>query len=289
MLSQIIYGSKISTRILNDLKIEVGDFKKSTGITPTLVALMVGHNPASEIYVNKKINACDNVGIMAYKIQVDQDQDQLMKAISECNNEDHIHGYILQLPLPVGWEPNQYFKMFNPLKDVDVFHPENVGLLVQGKPRFKPCTPHAIQVMLKESGIKVAGKKIVIINRSNVVGRPLSSMFIQDCDDFGNATVTVCHDKTPAPLLKSITQTADIIVVAVGKPNFLTVDMVKNGVIVIDVGINRIDNKVVGDVHPEVYPITQAYSPVPNGVGPMTIAMLLRNTLLAAKMQVYNQ
>lgn len=289
MLSQIIYGSKISTRILNDLKIEVGDFKKSTGITPTLVALMVGHNPASEIYVNKKINACDNVGIMAYKIQVDQDQDQLMKAISECNNEDHIHGYILQLPLPVGWEPNQYFKMFNPLKDVDVFHPENVGLLVQGKPRFKPCTPHAIQVMLKESGIKVAGKKIVIINRSNVVGRPLSSMFIQDCDNFGNATVTVCHDKTPAPLLKSITQTADIIVVAVGKPNFLTVDMVKNGVIVIDVGINRIDNKVVGDVHPEVYPITQAYSPVPNGVGPMTIAMLLRNTLLAAKMQVYNQ
>ena len=157
--------------------------------------------------------------------------------------------------------------MLDPKKDVDVFHPENVGLLVQGRPRFKPCTPHGIQVMLHRSGIKVSGKKVVVINRSNVVGKPLSSMLIQECDDYANATVTVCHDRTPPDILKSITQTADIIIVAVGKPGFLTADMVQPGVGVVDVGITRVGKKVVGDVHPDVYEIASWATQSPEAVG----------------------
>lgn len=286
MECRLIDGNAIAADIRKELRQRVAEYKATTGITPTLVALMVGNNPASQIYVQKKIAACDEVGILAYRIEANEDEDDLRTHIRRLNNDNSVHGYILQLPLPPGWKPDRYFSEFNPYKDVDVFHPENVGLLVQGQPRFRPCTPHGIQVMLHRSGIKVAGKKVVVINRSNVVGKPLSSMLIQECDDYANATVTVCHDRTPPDLLKSVTQTADIVIVAVGKPGFLTPDMIRPGAVVIDVGITRIGNKVVGDVDFEnVSKVAGAISPVPGGCGPMTVAMLLENTLQAAKYQ----
>ena len=189
--------------------------------------------------------------------------------------------------MPKNLNPLNYFDLFNPLKDVDVFHPENVGLLVQGRPRFRPCTPHGIQLMLNKSGIKVAGKNVVVINRSNVVGKPLSSMLIQECDDYANATVTVCHDHTPPNLLKNLCLNADIIIVAVGKSGFLTADIVKNGATVIDVGINRVNGKIVGDADfDKIMELDGNISPVPGGVGPMTVCMLLKNTLEAAKLHL---
>lgn len=285
MECRIIDGSAIASNIRKELRQRVVEYKSSTGITPTLVALTVGSNPASQIYVQKKIAACDEVGILAYRVEANADEDNLRTQIHRLNTDASVHGYILQLPLPLGWNPEKYFSDFNPHKDVDVFHPENVGLLVQGRPRFRPCTPHGIQVMLHRSGIKVAGKKVVVINRSNVVGKPLSSMLIQECDDYANATVTVCHDRTPPDLLKNITQTADIVIVAVGKPGFLTADMIRPGTGVVDVGISRVGKKVLGDADPGIRQVAGWLTPVPGGVGPMTVAMLLENTLIAAQLQ----
>lgn len=285
MNCKILDGAKIASDIRMELKQKVAEFKATTGITPTLVTLTVGDNSASQIYVQKKIDACQEVGINASKISVPTDADLLKKQIYDLNIDDTVHAYILQLPLPIGLNASDFFTCFNPLKDVDVFHPENVGLLVQDKARFKPCTPHGIQVMLHRSGIKVAGKKIVVINRSNVVGRPLSSMLIHDCDEYANATVTVCHDRTPPSLLKEITLRSDIIIVAVGKPGFLTPDMVSPNAGVVDVGITRVGNKILGDVHPDVRNIAGWLTPVPGGCGLMTVTMLLENTLIAAKLQ----
>jgi methylenetetrahydrofolate dehydrogenase (NADP+)/methenyltetrahydrofolate cyclohydrolase len=199
------------------------------------------------------------------------------------------HGLLVQLPLPPEYDPFPVFDAIAPEKDVDVFNPVNVGLLLQGRPRLKPCTPAGIVEMLKRSGINLPGKKVAVINRSNVVGKPLSSMLIQDCDEYANATVTICHNKTPPDLLKAITLASDIIVVAVGIPNFLKADMVRPGQVVVDVGTNRTPdtNKLIGDVDfGPVSEIVAAISPVPGGVGPMTVTMLLRNILEAAKMQV---
>lgn len=282
MVCRLIDGEKIAAEIRQEIKQKVSDFKEKTGITPTLAAIMVGDNPASQIYVGKKFKACEEVGIFSYKIQIDSSPAELSKAIRRVNEDDTVHGYILQLPLPQSLNPLKYFSLFDPNKDVDVFHPENVGLLVQGTPRFKPCTPHGIQVMLNRSGIKVAGKKVVVINRSNVVGKPLLNMLIQECDDYANATVTVCHDRTPRELLLSLTQTADIVIVAVGKPSFLTADMLKKGCGVVDVGITRVGNKIVGDADLDVQSVADWITPVPGGCGPMTVAMLLENTLVAA-------
>ena len=285
MECRLIDGNAIAADIRKELRQRVAEYKATTGITPTLVALMVGNNPASQIYVKKKIAACNEVGILAYRVESNEDEDDLRTHIRRLNNDDSVHGYILQLPLPPGWKPDRYFSDFNPYKDVDVFHPENVGLLVQGRPRFRPCTPHGIQVMLHRSGIKVAGKKVVVINRSTVVGKPLSSMLIQECDDYANATVTVCHDRTPPDLLKSITQTADIVIVAVGKPGFLTPDMIRPGAGVVDVGISRVGNKVLGDADPGIRQVAGWLTPVPGGCGPLTVCMLLENTLAAAQLQ----
>lgn len=282
MSCRLIDGDKIASEIRQEIKQKALNLKEQTGVVPTLVAIMVGDNPASQIYVDKKIKACEEVGIYSYKVKIDASPIELNKAIKRLNDDDTVHGYILQLPLPAGLNPLKYFSQFDPNKDVDVFHPENVGLLVQGTPRFKPCTPHAIQVMLNRSGIKVAGKKVVVINRSNVVGKPLSNMLIQECDDYANATVTVCHDRTPRDLLLSLTQTADIVIVAVGKPSFLTADMIRKGCGVVDVGITRLGNKIVGDADKDVQSIADWVTPVPGGCGPMTVAMLLENTLLAA-------
>jgi methylenetetrahydrofolate dehydrogenase (NADP+)/methenyltetrahydrofolate cyclohydrolase len=286
MSCQIIDGVAIAAEIKREIKLGVRELKEKTGITPTLVAIISGEDLASQIYVNKKMKTCEEVGIISHKISISSEFEDIRDTICRLNTDDNVHGYILQLPLSNGLDPRRFFCMFDPIKDVDVFHPENVGMLVQGNPRFKPCTPHGIQQLLRRSGIQVSGKKVCIINRSNVVGKPLSSMLIQECDDYANATVTVCHDRTPPDLLKSVARTADIVVVAVGKPNFLTVDMVKEGVGVVDVGITRIGNKIVGDVHPDVYEIASWATPVPGGVGPLTICMLLENTLIAAKLSL---
>lgn len=283
---KLIDGKSIAAGIRERLRQEVRNFRSQTGVQPTLVALLVGDNPASQIYVNKKMQAADEVGILSYKVQATSDVDDIQNQIRRLNNDDSVHGYIIQLPLPDGLDPLPFFSRIDPFKDVDVFHPENVGLLVQGRPRFKPCTPHGIQVMLHRSGIQVAGKKVVIINRSNVVGKPLSSMLIQDNDEYANATVTVCHDQTPPGLLKQISLGADIVVVAVGKPGFLTPDMVAEGAVVVDVGITRLNGKILGDCDPGVAEKAGWLTPVPGGVGPLTVAMLLENTLAAAKLQV---
>ena len=291
MNCKIIDGVAIAAEIKREIAEEVKEFYYGYGYVPGLAAIIVGKNPASEVYVSKKMQACGAVGIEPTTCYIPADEDALIEKINRLNKRKEIHGFILQLPLPTGMNPNKFLDLIDPFKDVDVFNPENVGLLVQHRPRFKPCTPHGIQVMLYRSGIQIAGKRVVVINRSNVVGKPLSSMLIQECDDFGNATVTVCHDKTPPDILKEITLSSDIIVVAVGKPGFLTEDMVKKDQIIVDVGINRIEKdgklKIVGDVDFEsVSKIVGAISKVPGGVGPMTVAMLLKNTLQAAKLQL---
>jgi methylenetetrahydrofolate dehydrogenase (NADP+)/methenyltetrahydrofolate cyclohydrolase len=287
MSCKIIDGSKIAAQIKSELFEEVKQFYDDYGYVPGLAAVIVGKNPASELYVSKKMQACGEVGIEPTTCYIPAEEDALIHQISVLNKRKTIHGFILQLPLPIGMDPNKFFGMIDPRKDVDVFNPENVGLLVQHRPRFKPCTPHGIQVLLYRSGIQIAEKRVVVINRSNVVGKPLSSMLIQECDDFGNATVTVCHDRTPPQLLKEICRESDIIVVAVGKPGFLTSDMVKPGAAVVDVGITRIGKKIFGDVDFEgVSKVASAITKVPGGVGPMTVAMLLKNTLQAAKMSL---
>ena len=285
--ARVIDGSKIAKQILADLQLKVANFVNQYGNKPTLVAIKVGNNPASNIYIQKKLRACDSVGMLGICIPIMQYDEQLIdeelvELINKFNADDSIHGIILQLPLPLGMDSTKYTRLIDPKKDVDVFHPFNVGLLSQNKPYLKPCTPAGIQVLLSKSNINVSGKHIVIINRSNIVGKPLSTMFIQD-DEFSNATVTVCHDKTPPELLKQLTLAADIIVVAVGKPNFLTKDMISTGCGIVDVGINRFEDKIVGDCHPDVKDIADWITPVPGGVGPMTVAMLLENTLEAAK------
>lgn len=283
MSCKIIDGSAIAAEIKREIAEEVKGFYADYGYVPGLAAILVGKNPTSEIYVSKKAQACGEVGIEPTTCYIPAEEDALIEIINRMNKRKEIHGLILQLPLPVGMDQNKFLNLIDPFKDVDVFNPENVGLLVQHRPRFKPCTPHGIQVMLYRSGIQIAGKRVVVINRSNVVGKPLSSMLIQECDDFGNATVTVCHDRTPPNILKEITLSSDIIVVAVGKPGFLTEDMVKPGAVVVDVGITRIGKKILGDVDESVKNVAGWLTPVPGGVGPMTVAMLLSNTLQAAK------
>lgn len=282
-MAEIIDCKLITNKLRMQIAEEVSEFQIYFGITPKLAAIIVGEDAASEIYVRNKIKACEQVGILSEQIHATESN--LVEHIKSLNQDESVHGYILQLPLPKTMNPFDYFDLINPNKDVDVFNPLNLGLLVQGRPRFKPCTPHGIQMMLYHSGIKVAGKKIAIINRSNTVGRPLSSMFIQECNDFANATVVVCHDQTPPELLKSVCLSSDIIVVAVGKPKFLTADMVRQGQVIIDVGISRISgNKIVGDVDFEpVNQIVDWITTVPGGIGLATITMLLHNTLLAAK------
>lgn len=283
MSCEIIDGLAIANQIKKEISEQVELFKKDYEITPQLTAVIVGNNPASQVYVSKKMEACQSVGIRSSKIDCPADHQALSDIIVQLNEDDDVHGYILQLPLPAGMDSQTYFNLIDPFKDVDVFNPENVGLLVQHRPRFKPCTPHGIQAMLYRSGIQIAGKRIAVINRSNVVGKPLSSMLIQECDDFGNATVTVCHDKTPPDILKEITLSSDIVVVAVGKPGFLTGDMVKKNSVIVDVGITRVGKKILGDVDESVKSVAGWLTPVPGGVGPMTVAMLLQNTLEAAK------
>lgn len=287
---ELLDGQRIAQQLRQKLAENVKAFKNHTGITPFMGIITVGDDPASKIYVKKKVQAAAEVGINSLVFQTELNT--LAYDLQRFNHVPKIHGYILQLPLPDKVDPTNYFDFISPLKDVDVFHPENVGFLVQHRPRFKPCTPHAIQLLLRAYEISVSGKRVVIINRSNVVGKPLSSMLIQECDDYANATVTICHDRTPPAVLKNIILESDIVIVAVGKPNFLTADMVREGQIVVDVGVSRINTpegktKIVGDTDFEnVAKVVRAITPSVGGVGPLTVTCLLQNVLQAANLQV---
>ena len=251
---------------------EVAAFHADSGVTPHLAAVLVGDDPASAVYVRNKQRACE---------KTDTSQDQLLDLVGQLNADADIHGILCQLPLPDQISEIAVLDAVSPDKDVDCFHPENVGLIAQGRPRFLPCTPHGIQQLLIRTGVETSGAHLVVLGRSDIVGKPMGLLMMQKAQG-ANATVTFCHSRTRD--LAGIAATADILVAAIGRPKFVTAEMVKPGAVVIDVGINRVDDKLVGDVDYEpVSEIAGAITPVPGGVGPMTIAMLLKNTLAAAR------
>jgi methylenetetrahydrofolate dehydrogenase (NADP+) / methenyltetrahydrofolate cyclohydrolase len=283
MPATILDGKQLAQQLRSELSEEVIEFIQNNGVVPCLAAVLVGDDPASEVYVRNKRRACEAVGIESqlHRLSGDATSDDLLKLIAKLNKDAEVHGILVQLPLPAQIDKNRVLLAVSPVKDVDAFHPENVGRLVQGRPRFLPCTPQGVQQLLVRNGIEIAGKHVVILGRSEIVGRPLSIMLSQHGKG-GDATVTICHSRTHD--LPSVTRLADILVVAIGRPKFVTAEMVKPGAIVVDVGINRTDSGVVGDVDFDaVAKVAGAITPVPGGVGPLTIAMLLRNTLLAAQ------
>ena len=269
----LIDGKKISTEIKDELKVTVEELKKQ-GVETCLAVIQVGDDPASSIYVRNKKRACAYVGIesLSYELPEETTEDQLVKLVKELNENDNVHGILVQLPLPKHINADTIIRTISPDKDVDGFHPESVGRLCIGEPGFVSCTPAGIIQLLKRSGIKMEGKHCVIIGRSNIVGKPMALLMLRE-----NATVTIAHSKTQN--LPELCKTADILIVAIGKPQFITADYIKEGAVVIDVGIHRDENnKLCGDVrYDEVAPHTSAITPVPGGVGPMTIAMLMHN------------
>uniref|UniRef100_A0A7C2NXI3 Bifunctional protein FolD n=1 Tax=Schlesneria paludicola TaxID=360056 RepID=A0A7C2NXI3_9PLAN len=285
MRARLIDGKRIAQEYRERLAAETREFTARTGVTPHLAAVLVGDDPASAVYVRNKHQACERAGMQStvHRLPADTSQRALLDLVAQLNAAADVHGILVQLPLPKGIDTTTVLDAVHPLKDVDAFHPENVGLLVQNRPRFLPCTPHGIQVLLRESGVDPAGKHVVVLGRSDIVGKPIAMMLLQKAA-VADATVTVCHSRTRN--LAAITRTADILIAAIGRPQFVTADMVPPGVVVIDVGINRVNDKLVGDVaFGPVSEIASLITPVPGGVGPMTIAMLLQNTLTAARLQ----
>jgi len=280
-----IDGTKIANEVKEEVVQEAVEFKNKYGFPPCLDVILVGNDPASKIYVERKAKACQECGIVSIIHKFNEvAQQELENQISILSQNADVHGILVQLPLTKNIKENLVLNKINPLKDVDVLTSENIGLLIQGQPRFLPCTPHGIQVMLKSIGYSTKGKHVVVINRSRIVGVPLSSMLIQDNGEYANATVTVCHNETNQQELANISKSGDVIVVAVGIPDFLKSNMVKKDAVVIDVGINRLESgKIVGDCHKSVWNQASFVSKVPGGCGPLTITMLLKNTVQAAK------
>ena len=278
---EIIDGKKLAKTTRENLRLEVEELKKN-GINPKLAVIMVGNNSASQIYVRNKSRACDEVGIEfeEYLLPTNTEQSELLNLIDKLNNQEDINGILLQSPIPDGLDINEAFRKISPEKDVDGFHPVNVGKLVLGQDTFVSCTPYGIMRMFEAYNIDLEGKNAVVIGRSNIVGKPMSHCLLNK-----NATVTICHSRTKN--LAEITKRADILVAAIGKAEFVKADMVKEGAVVIDVGINRNEEgKLKGDVDFENVSKKVSYiTPVPGGVGPMTIAMLMNNVVKAAKMQ----
>lgn len=277
----LIDGKKISTEIKDELKGTVEELKKQ-GVETCLAVIQVGDDPASSIYVRNKKRACAYVGIesLSYELPEETTEDQLVKLVKELNENDNVHGILVQLPLPKHINADTIIRTISPDKDVDGFHPESVGRLCIGEPGFVSCTPAGIIQLLKRSGIEIEGKECVVVGRSNIVGKPMSILLLRE-----NGTVTITHSRTKD--LKEVTGRADILVVAIGKPKFITADYVKEGAVVIDVGMHRNEeNKLCGDVDfDDVKDKVSAITPVPGGVGPMTIAMLMYNCVEAAKGQ----
>ena len=285
MTATLIDGKAIAADLRAELAGEVTEFRHATGVTPHLAAVLIGDDPASAVYVRNKQKACEKAGIKStlHRLPDLLTEDGLLTIIHQLNATPDIHGILVQLPLPKHINEHTVLDSVNAAKDVDCFHPENVGLLVQGRPRVLPCTPHGVQQLLVSAGTQIPGAHAVVLGRSEIVGKPMGMLLIQR-GAAANATVTICHSRTAD--LAAITRQADILVAAIGKPNFVTADMVKPGAVVIDVGINRVDDRLVGDVDfAAVREVASAITPVPGGVGPMTIAMLLRNTLTAAQLQ----
>lgn len=283
MTARILNGQELAQKIQAEIRDEVIEFIENNGLTPCLAAVLVGEDPASEIYVRNKRRACEATGLDSQLIRLPATAttDDLLEVVKKLNKDEHVHGILVQLPLPKQIVESRVLQAVSPRKDVDVFHPENVGRLIQGRPRFLPCTPQAVQDLLVRSGIDTRGQHVVVVGRSDIVGKPLAVMLMQRGPG-ADATVTVCHSQTRN--LGEITRQADILVAAIGKPKFITAEMVKPGAVVIDVGINRIETGIVGDVDFDaVKEIASAITPVPRGVGPLTVTMLLKNTLAAAK------
>ena len=278
-MSKILSGKEVSARIKEKLKAEVAALTEK-GVTPGLAVVIVGNDPASKVYVGRKEAMCAELGMYSEKYALPEDttQSELLALIEKLNSDPNIHGILVQLPLPEPLDEKAVIAAIAPQKDVDAFHPVNVGKIMIGDYDFVPCTPAGIMELIAESGVEVECKNCVVIGRSNIVGKPMSMLLLHK-----NGTVTICHSRTKN--LAEITRNADILVAAVGRAHFVTADMVKPGAVVIDVGMNRLeDGKLAGDVDFDtVEPIAAAITPVPGGVGPMTISMLMRNTLTAAK------
>lgn len=280
-MAQIIDGKAVAAQVRAGVAQEVAQLKEH-GVTPGLAVIVVGDDPASRIYVNNKKKACAEVGIYSeeHALAADTSLDELIALVRALNSRGDISGILCQLPLPNGLDDRAVIENIAPLKDVDAFHPANVGRIMLGDYHFLPCTPAGIMELLRHYNISAEGKECVVVGRSNIVGKPMSMLLLHE-----NGTVTTCHSRTQD--LKAVTSRADILVAAVGKPKFITGDMVKEGAVVIDVGMDRDENgKLCGDVDfATVEPKASYITPVPGGVGPMTIAMLLKNTVTAAKIQ----
>lgn len=281
-MATIISGKVVSAEVREKIKKETAELIESAGIHPGLAVILVGNDPASQVYVRNKQLACEEMGFNAfeYKLSENTTQEQLLDLISVLNKDPKVHGILVQLPLPDHLDEKSVLYSIVPEKDVDAFHPLNVGKIMIGSYSFLPCTPAGVMELLDWAGVEIAGKNCVVIGRSNIVGKPMSMLLLHR-----SGTVTICHSKTKN--LKEVCSQADILVAAVGRPKFVTADMVKEGAVVIDVGINRDENnKLCGDVdYAEVEPKASFITPVPGGVGPMTITMLMKNTLRAAKLQ----
>ena len=290
MAAKIIDGNAIAAQIRTEVAADIEALKKAKGVTPGLAVVLVGENPASMSYVKSKNEAAHEIGIYSeqHNLAASVSEKELLALVEKLNRDPRIHGILVQLPLPDHVDETKVLNTIVPEKDVDGFHPVSLGRIMTGEPGFRPCTPFGIQKLLVYSGVKIAGSHVVVVGRSNIVGKPIANMLVQKETD-ADATVTICHSRTKD--LPSITRQGDILIAAIGRPEFVTADMVKDGAVVIDVGINRFEDKshpkgqrLVGDVKfDEVSKKASAITPVPGGVGPMTITMLLFNTLQSAK------
>ena len=279
-MANIINGKEISAAIRAEIKEATERLVAESGVRPGLAVIIVGEDPASQVYVRNKKRACDEVGFYSesYELPESTTQEELNALVDRLNKDEKIHGILCQLPLPKHLDENEVIMRIDPKKDVDAFHPENVGKIMIGDYSFLPCTPAGVMALLERSGIDVCGKECVVVGRSNIVGKPQAMLLLH-----ANGTVTICHSRTKN--LAEVCRRADILVAAIGKADFFTGDMIKDGAVVIDVGMNRrADGKLTGDVDFEsVAPKASYITPVPGGVGPMTITMLMQNTLTAAK------
>lgn len=280
-MAEIIDGKKISQEIKDELKAEVESIKANGGKVPCLAVIQVGNDPASTVYVSNKKKACEYIGIgsVSHELKEETTEEELLALIDSLNKDDSVTGILVQLPVPKHINEDKIIKAISPMKDVDGFHPMSVGALLIGEPGFLSCTPAGVIQLLKRSGVEIAGKECVVIGRSNIVGKPMSVLLLRE-----NGTVTICHSKTKN--LKEVCKRADILVVAIGKPKMIDADYIKDGAVVIDVGIHRPEGgKLCGDVDFESAEKKASYiTPVPGGVGPMTIAMLMKNCVEATKM-----
>jgi methylenetetrahydrofolate dehydrogenase (NADP+)/methenyltetrahydrofolate cyclohydrolase len=289
-MARILSGKECAEAMREEIRLQVEELRNKHNVIPGLAVILVGDDPASVSYVKGKEKACEGAGIMSreYKFDADYREEALLKLIDDLNHDSDIHGILVQLPLPKQINEEKVLLAIDPEKDVDGFHPVNLGKMMIGEPRFLPATPHGIQQLLIRNGIEIASKHVVIVGRSNIVGKPLAMILVQKKPG-ANATVSMCHTGTKN--LADMTRQADILVVAAGRPHTVNADMVKQGAVVVDVGVNRIEDstkkkgfRLIGDVEfDEVSAKASAITPVPGGVGPMTITMLLHNTLQAAK------